>query len=213
MTLQEQPRPTRRRIHRAAMQLFAQKGSTELTVSELAAAAGVARGTIYNQFAGSGTALFEEVAEQIVADMSGRMALVFENIDDYAVRMSHGARYYVRRAHDEPDWGRFFARFAYSGGPLQHMWEGGPGTNLRRGIEAGRDTIRRGQTRAALGMIVGGVLGAMAAVLEGDVTWRVAGSDTAELVLVALCVERREARAIATAALAPLPHLSEGQQA
>ncbi len=209
MIARQQLPPTRRRIHRAAMQLFAQKGSTELTVSELAAAAGVARGTIYNQLAGTGTALFEEVAEQIVADMSGRMALVFEDVEDYAVRMGHGVRFYVRRAHDEPDWGRFFTRFAYSGGPLQQMWEGGPGANLRRGIEMGRYTVRRGQTRAALGMIVGGVLSAMAAVLEGELTWRVAGADTAELLLIALGVERKEARAIATTALPPLLHLPE----
>ena len=213
MVARQQLPPTRRRIHRAAMQLFAQKGSTELAVSELAAAAGVARGTIYNQLAGSGTALFEEVAEQIVAEMSGRMALVFEDIDDYAVRMSHGVRFYVRRAHDEPDWGRFFARFAYSGGPLQQMWEGGPGTNLRRGIETGRYALRRAQMRAALGMTVGGVLSAMDAVLGGDVTWRVAGSDTAELLLIALGIERKEARAIATTALPPLPHVSEARRA
>lgn len=203
--------PTRRRIHRAAMQLFAQKGSTELTVSELAAAAGVARGTIYNQLAGTGAVLFEEVATQTVADMSGRMALVFAPIDDYAVRMSHGVRYYVRRAHEEPDWGRFFARFAYSGGPLQQMWEGGPGTNLRRGIEMGRYAVRRAQTRAALGMIVGGVLSAMGAVLDGDLTWRAAGSDTAELLLVALGLERKEARTIAAMALPPLPLLPAGR--
>jgi AcrR family transcriptional regulator len=200
---------TRHRIHRAAMHLFAQKGATELSVSELAAAAGVARGTVYNQLAARGTALFEEVAEHIVSDMSGRMALVFDDVDDYAVRMSHGLRFYVRRAHQEPDWGRFFARFAYSGGPLQRMWEGGPGANLRHGMETGRYTLRRGQTRAALGMIAGGVLSAMAAVLEGEVTWRIAGTDTAELLLIALGVERKEARAIATAPLPPLPDLAD----
>lgn len=195
------------------MQLYAQKGTIELTVSELAAAAGVARGTIYNQLAGSGRALFEEVAGHIVADMSGRMALVFEDIDDYAIRMSHGVRYYVRRAHDEPDWGRFFNRFAYGGGPLQQMWDGGPGANLRQGIDSGRYDLRRGQVRAALGMIAGGVLGAMAAVLEGELTWRVAGSDAAELMLGALGVERKEARAIARMALPPLPDLPEGRTA
>lgn len=213
MTVEQSLPRTRRRIHRAAMHLFAQKGSTELTVSELAYTAGVARGTIYNQVAGGGAALFEEVAGHIVADMSGRMALVFEDVEDYAVRMSHGVRFYVRRTHEEPDWGRFLTRFAYSGGPLQQMWEGGPGENLRHGIALGRYTIRRGQTRAALGMIVGGVLSAMAAVLEGELTWRVAGSDAAELVLIALGVERKEARAIATAALPPLPHLAEGSPA
>ena len=42
--------PAQVRIHRAAMQLFAENGGRQVTVSELAAAAGIARGTIYNNF-------------------------------------------------------------------------------------------------------------------------------------------------------------------
>jgi hypothetical protein len=42
-------------------------------------------------------------------------------------------------------------------------------------------------------------------VLEGHGTWRDVGSDTAELVLVALGVTREEARALARSELAPLP--------
>lgn len=198
--------PTRRRIHAAALKLFAEKGATQVAVSDLAAAAGVARGTVYNQHS-DGPALFEEVTEHLVAEMSERMALGFEDVDDLALRMGLGVRHYVRRAHEELDWGRFVVRFAYSSRPLRRMWEGGPGTNLRMGIDSGRYAVRRGQTRAALGMIVGGVLSAMAAVLEGDLTWRVAGSGTAELLLLALGIDRKEARAIAAAPLPPLPKL------
>jgi AcrR family transcriptional regulator len=189
------------------MRLFAETGTTELAVSELAAAAGVARGTVYNELAG-GSMLFEEVAEQLVSEMSARMTRGFEEVDDMAMRMALGIRYYVRRAHQEPDWGRFVTRFGYSSAPLQRMWDGGPGTNLRRGMQGGRYAVRRGQMRAALGMVVGGVVSAMSAVLDGQLTWRAAGSDTAELLLVALGVNREEARAIASAPLPPLPPLS-----
>lgn len=188
------------------MKLFAEKGATRLPVSELAAAAGVARGTLYNHGTG-GVALFEEVAEQLVAEMSERMALLFVVVDDPAERMAIGVRHYVRRAHEEPVWGRFVTRFAYGSAPLQRMWSGGPGENLRLGIASGRYTVRRAQMRAALGMIVGGVLSAMAAVLEGELTWRNAGEDTAQLLLVALGVDRREARALALAPLPPLPEI------
>jgi AcrR family transcriptional regulator len=200
-------RPTRRRLHAAALKLFAEKGATQVSVSDLAAAAGVARGTVYNHQADA-AGLFEEVAEQLVAEMSARMASGFEQVDDMAMRMALGIRHYVRRAHEEPDWGRFVVRFAYSSAPLQRMWEGGPGMNLRRGIQSGRYAVRRGQMRAALGMIVGGVLSAMSAVLDGDLTWRAAGSDTAELLLAALGIERKEARTIASATLPPLPTLT-----
>jgi AcrR family transcriptional regulator len=197
-------RTTRHRIHRAAMGLFAQKGSTELTVSELAAAAGVARGTIYNQQL-DGRALFEEVTEQLVQEMIARVGQTADASDDPAARMAMGVRYYVLRAHEEPDWARFVIRFAYSSGPLQRLWVGGPGENLRAGMQAGRYAVRRGQMRTALGMIVGGVLSAMGAVCEGEETWRVAGSETAELILAALGVERKEARALAYVRLPPLP--------
>jgi AcrR family transcriptional regulator len=200
-------RPSRRRIHAAAMRLFAEKGTTQLAISELAEAAGVARGTIYNHQT-DGPALFHEVAEHLVAEMSARMAKGFEEVDDMAMRMALGVRFYVRRAHQEPDWGRFVTRFAYNSTPLQRMWEGGPGDNLRRGIEQRRYPLRRSQLRAALGMIVGGVLSAMSAVLDGDLTWRAAGSDTAELLLAALGIARDEARRIASVPLPALPPVS-----
>jgi hypothetical protein len=56
-------------------------------------------------------------------------------------------------------------------------------------------------------MAVGGVLSAMAAVVEGELTWRVAGSDTAELLLASLGLGRKEAREIASAQLPPLPSI------
>jgi AcrR family transcriptional regulator len=206
MIRRQELRPTRRHIHRAALKLFVEKGSTQLTVSELAAAAGVARGTIYNQL-GDGCALFEEVAEHLVQEMSDRLSGIYQGIDDPAMRMAIGVRHYVRHAHEERDWGRFIIRFAYTSGPLQRLWVGGPGENLRLGVQGGRYTVRRSQTRTVLGMIVGGVLSAMAAVCEGDETWRAAGCDTAELLLVALGIDRKEARALASAPLPPLPTL------
>ena len=42
------PNQARRRIHVAAMKLFADGGVTKVNISELAAAAGMARGTIYS---------------------------------------------------------------------------------------------------------------------------------------------------------------------
>lgn len=206
MSHREPLHPTRRRIHAAALRLFAQTGASELTISELAGAAGVARGTVYSHLAGS-PPLLEDVASHLVDEMNARLTLCFAAFEDPAMRLAVGVRHYVQRAHAEPDWGRFILRFGYTSGPLQHLWSGGPGEDLRRGIQTGRYAVRKGQARALLGMAVGGVLSAMAAVLEGELTWRSAGSDTAELLLAALGLDRKEAREIASAPLPALPSI------
>jgi len=59
-----------------------------------------------------------------------------------------------------------------------------------------------------VGLLVGGTLAAMLPVLDGRSTWRDAGSDAAELLLIALGIPRDEARALATAELQPLPSLA-----
>jgi AcrR family transcriptional regulator len=206
MSDHERLHPTRRRIHAAALRLFAQTGANQLTVSELAAAAGVARGTVYSHL-GDHPSLLEDVAGQLVEEMNGQLELCFAGLEDPAMRLAVGVRHYVQRAHAEPDWGRFILRFAYTSGPLQRLWTGGPGADLRHGIQTGRYNVRPGQARALLGMAVGGVLSAMAAVVEGELTWRVAGSDTAELLLASLGLGRKEAREIASAQLPPLPSI------
>ncbi|MGZ5179549.1 MAG: TetR/AcrR family transcriptional regulator [Ramlibacter sp.] len=204
MSDREPLHPTRRRIHAAALRLFAQSGATQLSISELAAAAGVARGTVYSHLADQ-PSLLEDVASHLIEEMSSRLELCFAGLEDPAMRLAVGVRHYVQRAHAEPDWGRFILRFGYTSGPLQRLWTGGPGVDLRHGMQTGRYAVRRGQARALLGMAVGGVLSAMGAVLEGEATWRAAGSDTAELLLAALGLGRKEAREIASAPLPPLP--------
>lgn len=195
------------RIHDAALRIFAEKGVTQLTVSELAEEAGVARGTVYNNL-GSTDALFEEVAAGLADEMHRRVVSSFAEIDDPAHRLANGIRFFVRRAHEEPVWGRFIIRYAFSNDSLRAMWVGPPASDLRRGQEQKRYRIDPDQLQSALGMITGATLSAMLLVVEGHKTWRASGADTAELVLRALGVAPREARKIANLELPPLPKLS-----
>ena len=195
------------RIHDAALRIFAEKGVTQLTVSELAEEAGVARGTVYNNL-GSTDALFEEVAAGLADEMHRRVVSSFAEIDDPAHRLANGIRFFVRRAHEEPVWGRFIIRYAFSNDSLRAMWVGPPASDLRRGQEQKRYRIDPDQLQSALGMITGATLSAMLLVVEGHKTWRASGTDTAELVLRALGVAPREARKIAKLELPPLPKLS-----
>jgi len=194
----------RRRIHAAAMKLFAERGVTKVNISELAAAAGMARGTIYSHVSDV-DGLFEEVAAQLAREMTERVVAGFAGIDDPAQRLAIGVRQYIRRAHEEPLWGRFMSRFGLSPALTQALLASDPVTDLRSGIESGRYRIGREQLPAMVGLLAGGTLAAMLPVLDGHGTWREIGSDTAELLLAALGVDRQEARTVARSELPPLP--------
>jgi AcrR family transcriptional regulator len=192
-----------RRIHQAALRLFADKGSSEVSVSELAEAAGVARGTIYNNL-DSTDHLFERVASQLSKEMNLRVTDSYTGIMDPALRLAIGIRLYVRRAHEEPHWGRFLTHFSFRGESLASFWQGPVVQDLVLGLEQRRYVFDTAQLHGAVGLVAGTTLSAILLVLEGLRTWRDAGSDAAELVLRGLGIGGEEARALATAELPPL---------
>lgn len=185
------------------MQLFAEKGDTRVTVSELAQAAGIARGTIYNNLESTET-LFESVATQLTAEMHRRVTASSIDIADPVLRMACGLRFFVRRAHEEPHWGRFLTRFAFSNASLKAMWSGPPTSDVMAAMAQGRYAIRPEQVVSAIALLAGSGLAAMLLVQDGHRTWRDAGSDAAELVLRALGIPPDEARRLATVELPPL---------
>jgi AcrR family transcriptional regulator len=191
------------RIHRAAFELFAQKGETQVSISELAQAAGIARGTVYNNVPSPET-LFETVAARMAEEMHARVLASFANIGDPAQRLAHGIRFFIRRAHDEPQWGRFLSRFALSHQILHGMWAGPAMNDVIAGLEQHRYDFQPAQMHSAIALIVGAVLASIVVVLDGHRTWRDAGSDTAEMVLRGLGVEAAAARRYASAELPPL---------
>ncbi|SMD06350.1 transcriptional regulator, TetR family [Fulvimarina manganoxydans] len=192
------------RINQAAMRLFAEKGGNQINVSELAQAAGVARGTIYNNGV-EPDRLFEEVVAGLASEMHARIALASQDIADPAIAVANGIRHFVRRAHEDPVWGRFILRFAFSSNLLRTMFESQPSVDLMKGLKAGRFQFQPDQASSVLAMIGGTGVAAMLLVLDGHKTWREAGSNAAELVLRALGLEAAEARAIAANDLPPLP--------
>lgn len=196
--------PARRRLYRAALQLFAETGVTRVSVVELAQAAGVARGTVYNNVSDL-DGLFFEVAGHLSSEMSERIAVVVREIDDPALRLAYGIRYFTRRAHEDPSWGRFMCRFALNTASLQEIWTTQPVKDLVEGLEKGRYCLKREQLTSAVAVLTGAVLGAMLLVLEGHKTWREAGSDAAELILVAFGIPRNEAEAMSRSELPILP--------
>ena len=193
-----------RRLHRAALQLFAERGVTRINATELAEAAGMARGTVYNNLSDLEN-LFFQVAAQLSAEMTHRIYRNVGRDEDPARNLSSGIRYFTKHAHDDPLWGRFVCRFALSSELLQEIWTGQAVEDLLDGLDKGRYIFQKDQIASATTLITGAILGSILLVLEGRKTWRDAGSDTAQFVLTAIGVPREEARTIACAELPSIP--------
>jgi len=192
-----------KRIRKAALELFAEKGTSSVTISELAAASGVVRGTIYKNVS-SPEQLFETIAMQLASEMDRQIVASYAGVDDPAHRLAIGIRLYVRRAHDEPHWGRFLVQFAMTNEALRDIWSGPPVQDLARGVESGRYDIEKNEIISALSVLAGATLAAIVLVLDGIKTWREAGTEVAAAVLRSLGIARDEAREIASR---PLPDL------
>lgn len=184
------------RIHEAAMRLFARKGADRVTVSDLAEEAGVARGTVYSAVPDPG-ALFEEIAGDLANEMQDRVRASMVDITDPPCRLSCGIRLFIRRAHEEPQWGRFIVHFGFSNTALRGLLTSASADDLMQGISSGRYAIRPEQATSLMAMIGGATLSGMMLVQEGYKTWREASSEIAELILTSLGIEREEARRIA----------------
>jgi AcrR family transcriptional regulator len=194
---------SRNRIHQAALQLFAERGTADISISDLAEAAGVARGTIYNNIS-QPEELFGQVAADLASEMFARSVASMVGVTDPATRLALGIRMFARRAHEEPYWGRFIVRFSLSDERFGQMLGEPPMMDAARAIETGRYKLDPGYLMAAVGMIGGAGLSAMRLVLDGSLTWRDAGTQTAEMLLRGFGIAAREAHAIATMPLPPL---------
>jgi len=194
----------RAKIFQAALRLFAENGGAEIAVSDLAEAAGIARGTIYNNI-NEPENLHGEVAAALAAEMIARTEEAMRGIDDPAQRIATGLRLFVRRAHEEQDWGRFLVRFALSNAVLSAMMHGPPARDIERALANGRFKADAAKTPSLVTMLNGATLSAMNAVIRGEQTWRDAGGATAELFLRAGGLSASEARRIAQADLPSLP--------
>jgi len=193
-----------RQIYQAAMRLFAERGLTQISVTDLAQAAGVARGTIYNNLDDL-SGLFDLVATHLAAELSDRIERALSDCDDPIRRLAIGIRLLIRHAHEEPQFGRFVCRFGLNAKTLRVIWTGYPLDDLEAGLTQRRYGFARDQLGSAVNFISGATLGAMVATLDGARTWSDAAAETVEWILVALGIPRDDARQLAIAELPALP--------
>lgn len=191
------------RIHEAALRLFAQQNAQQLSVSELAHAAGVARGTVYNHI-GSTTELFDQLVGDLADDMNQQIERINQGISDPALRLANGIRAYVRRAHEEPDWGLFLSSFAFNATVMSALWNSNAADDVLAGISSGRFQIDHDQLASTLALIGSAVIAGIHLAREGLRTWRDAGSDVSEHILRAFGLPPEDARNLSHK---PLPAL------
>ena len=196
--------PTDQRISDAAIRLFIEKGTTQLTISELAQEANVARGTLYRNIE-SVEALFDRIVADLSTDLHQRVSASFAGIDDPAARLATGVRLWVRYTHENPTIGRFAVKFGLSEETLRTFITGPPTSDIEDAIAAGRYAISPSSINSVTSLVLGATFSAMWMVLEGHQTWREAGSSTAELLLRALGIDPAEAHEISMADLPRLP--------
>lgn len=192
----------REAIRRAALRLASEPQRGRVTVQDLAEAAGVPRGTIFNNVASTET-LLEAVAGDMIAASSARARLVCANVRDPAARLTIGMRLHIKYWSEEPELGRFILRYALSPCSMQALHPRDTFSSLSEGIQTGRFLVRQEQILATAASLVALGTGTTRLVLEGGDTWQNAGSDAAEFALVSLGLLRSEARSIARRPLPP----------
>lgn len=192
-----------RRIHAAALKAFASSGSAGVTVSEVAEAAGIARGTVYNNISDPEN-LFFEVATELSIEMIWRVEATIADIDDPALRLATGVRLFIRRASEERDWGAFLVRFGLWHSDLHKLLEAPPVTDASLVMRKASRKIDPQRELAFVSLLSGATLAAMSAVIGGHQTWREAGISTAEMLLRAAGVPAAQARRLAGARLPDL---------
>ncbi|PPQ40623.1 hypothetical protein CH337_04690 [Rhodoblastus acidophilus] len=192
-------------IHRAAMKLFSEHGAMQVSVTELAQAAGVARGTIYNNLDDL-AGLFDVVALELSLEINARVVRATSRLDDPIRRLAAGVRLYILSATRDPEVGRFLIRFGLSAEALRQLWTGQPLADLIAGRAQGSYDFTDGQINWVIALISGAAIGVIACALERPEAEAEAGMDAAERILLALGVSREDAR---THARAPLPPFEE----
>jgi AcrR family transcriptional regulator len=150
-------RPDRRRtrnraaILEAAETLFGTRGVDAVSIDEIAAAADLAKGTLYNHFADK-EALAAEVAQTARADGEARVAAANEGVTEPARRLVRGVIVFARYALERADRARVGLRMSPNAADIAAPVNAGLRADLEMGFAAGRFS-GVGLEGAALGLI------------------------------------------------------------
>ncbi len=191
---------TRSSLIESAYRVFARKETDAVTIDDIIAEAGVARGTFYNYFQTREDVL-KAVAASLSDTMNQKIWAQSVAIDDPAERMAIALRQFLHQAIRDATWGWVIVRIGLVAAPLSETIERGVMTDLEAGIRLKRFQVD--SVQAAIDLILGTGLMAMRSILEGHTEPNYPEQIT-KMILKTLGVTDAEAHAIAFKVLEPL---------
>ncbi|BAT54191.1 putative tetR family transcriptional regulator [Nostoc sp. NIES-3756] len=196
----EKREKTRTSLIDAAYRVFARKEAEAVTIDDIIAEAGVARGTFYNYFQTREDVL-KAVAASLSDEMNQKIWAQSVAIADPAERMAIAIRQFLHHAIQDATWGWFIVRMGLVAAPLSETIERGVMTDLEAGIQLKRFQVD--SVPAAIDLILGTSLMAMRSILEGH-TQPNHPEQIAKIILKTLGVPATDAHAIAFKFLEPI---------
>ena len=199
---------TRATLIEAAYRVIAQKETESVTIDDIIAEAGVARGTFYNYFQTREDVLISVAVflrdemvqrlepQQADSDPAERIATAIRQL---GTRVAHNVRQLLHRALHDPTWGWVVVRIGLAINPLRETIETGMMTDLEAGIQQGRFNVE--SVQAAVTLILGTGFMALRRILE-EQTEDNFPEQVTKIILQALGIA--EAHAIAFLSLEPL---------
>ena len=91
---------------------MSERGLEAVAINEITEAADLGFGTFYNYF-DSKEAIHEALVDELFESFGAALDQIAEQVDDPAEVIAASVRYTLRRASDEPLWGRFLVRAGY----------------------------------------------------------------------------------------------------
>lgn len=192
---------TKKRLLDAALIHFAETGQRTVNVSDLSKKAGVARGTIYNNFENTDE-LFSIVSKSVSDAINIDAELMLQQRSDPHERLACFLGLFMKRAHDYPHWAKFVSRFAPNSLELRDVWSGIPNREVRDGIEKGFFNVPREDLSYYVQLLAGSTYSFLLLISEGHKSWRETNVNLIQLALLAGGISNAEAKRVA---LLPLP--------
>jgi AcrR family transcriptional regulator len=192
----------RHELVRSARALIAERGVTDIRVSDVADRADVSQGTFYNHFA-SKDEIIEAVVSDAVTSLVNAVGDYGEDVDDAAEAMSVGIRQLVELCRVDPELARVLVRLNDAEPLFERLLWDRSRRILGRGLESGR--FRSEDPTLSLVLAIGGTLATIRAVIDGRVDGEHAAARCASACLQSVGISRKEAQAITRR---PLPDLA-----
>lgn len=189
---------TRSQLIAAGIRVFSARGVAATSLPQIAAAADVTIGTVYNHFR-SKTDLVGAVALDIAETIRSRSAPGRAQLETAAEQMAAGCRRYLGLAKDSPSWALLILDVASIDPAFRRTITGFVATELRKGVKSGEFTVD--SEAAALDLVIGTTMEGMRNIALGAARKGHATAVTAAI-LRALGVRPARARQVAAK---PLP--------